>query len=65
MTCNNQALKKLGLLQGVFGAEIDRVNGKVLVSHTDEVNREQVKQTLEELGFFEAEKDITNCELSS
>ncbi|VBB45074.1 conserved hypothetical protein [uncultured Paludibacter sp.] len=53
MTCTNQTLKQLGTLQGVFGAEIDRISGNVLVSHTDEVNREQIKQELEKLGYFE------------
>lgn len=53
MTCTNQTLKTLGTLQGVFGAEIDRISGNVLVTHTDEINREEIKRTLETLGYFE------------
>jgi hypothetical protein len=53
MTCTNQTLKQLGTLQGVFGAEIDRISGNVLVNHTDEINREEIKNTLESLGYFE------------
>ncbi|MGC3977635.1 MAG: heavy metal-associated domain-containing protein [Paludibacteraceae bacterium] len=53
MTCTNQTLKKLGTLQGVFGAEINRINGNVLVSHTDEVRREEIKEMLETLGYIE------------
>ena len=53
LVCNNQVLGKLGKLQGVFGAEIDYVNDRVVVSHTDEVTREDITGTLNELGFFE------------
>lgn len=60
ITCTNRTLKELGFLQGVFGAEIDRISGNVLVSHTDEVTREQIKQKLEELGYFE---EKNNCEI--
>jgi len=51
MTCNNQVLKTLGGLQGIFGAELDRINGKIVVSHTDEVTRDSISKTLIELGF--------------
>lgn len=40
MTCNNEVLKQLGTLRGVFGAEMDRINGKIAVNHTDEISRE-------------------------
>ena len=53
MTCTNRTLKELGFLQGIFGAEIDRISGNVLVNHTDEATREQIKQKLEELGYIE------------
>lgn len=53
MTCNNQALKELGKLQGVFGAEIDRTDGHITVSHTDEVTREKIAEVLVTLGFSE------------
>ncbi len=51
MTCNNQVLKTLGRLQGIFGAELDRIEGKIVVSHTDEVTRDTISKTLVELGF--------------
>lgn len=51
MTCNNQVLKTLGGLQGIFGAELDRIEGKIVVSHTDEVTRDSISKTLAELGF--------------
>jgi len=51
ITCNNQALKTLGGLQGIFGAELNRIDGKIVVSHTDEVTRDNISKTLTELGF--------------
>jgi len=51
MTCNNEVLKQLGTLQGVFGAELDRTGGSVLVNHTDEINHALIKQKLNELGW--------------
>ena len=51
VNCNNEVLKSLGSLQGVFGAEIDRSEGKIFVSHTDEVNRQQIIDVLSEIGF--------------
>ncbi len=59
-TCNNQVLKTLGTLQGVFGAEMDRIEGKIIVSHTDEVSREKIAEVLLTLGFPEMniEEDV-------
>lgn len=57
MTCTNVTLKTLGTLRGVFGAEVDRISGNVLVNHTDEINRDEIKKTLESLGYFEEETD--------
>jgi copper chaperone CopZ len=51
LSCNNEVLKSIGSLQGVFGAEIDRFEGKVLVSHTDEVNRQKIIDLLNGLGL--------------
>ena len=65
LTCNNQVLKKIGTLQGVFGAEIDRIRGEVVVSHTDEVSREMIEKTLNELGFFEENNNDNNCEINT
>jgi len=53
LSCNNKVLKTLGSLQGVFGAEIDRIKGKIDVNHTDEVSREQIKEILKTEGFEE------------
>lgn len=53
ITCNNEVLKTLGTLQGVFGAEMDRIEGRIVVSHTDEVSRSQIAETLSKLGFPE------------
>lgn len=53
MTCTNVTLKTLGTLRGVFGAEIDRISGNVLVTHTDEIKRDEIKEALESLGYFE------------
>ena len=60
LVCNNQVLARIGKLQGVFGAEIDYLNDRVVVSHTDEVTREEISRTLKDLGFYEIK---TNCEL--
>jgi cation transport ATPase len=53
MTCNNQVLKTLGTLQGIFGAEMDRIEGRIVVSHTDEVSRSEIADLLGKLGFPE------------
>ena len=49
MTCNNEVLKTLGTLRGVFGAEMDRIDGRIVVNHTDEVSREEIAATLDSL----------------
>ncbi|MFZ4725013.1 MAG: hypothetical protein ACOYMD_06165 [Paludibacter sp.] len=64
MTCNNQILKSLGTMQGVFGAEMDRINGRIEVSHTDEVTRDQIGKILQSLGLPEIENKIENDEPS-
>lgn len=51
LVCNNQVMRELGKLQGVFGAEVDFVNGRISVNHTDEVSREDISKKLEEIGF--------------
>ncbi len=53
MTCDNKVLKTLGTLQGVFGAEMDRIEGRIVVNHTDEVSREKIAATLDDLGWKE------------
>ncbi|OJV36006.1 MAG: hypothetical protein BGO29_14360 [Bacteroidales bacterium 36-12] len=55
MVCNNEVLKQLGKLQGVFGAEIDRIDGKISVNHTDEIDRKTISEKLDELGWKEIE----------
>ncbi len=65
LTCNNEVLKQLGTLQGVFGAEINRIDGSVVVNHTDEISRESISQKLEELGWKEIrENEIEHDEPS-
>lgn len=58
MTCTNEVLKNLGKLRGVFGAHLDRIDGKIEVTHTDEVTREQIAAMLVQLGFPQRDKDI-------
>ena len=65
LACNNQVLKKIGNLQGVFGAEIDRYKGEVVVTHTEEVSREMIEKTLNELGFFEENNNKNHCETNT
>lgn len=62
MTCTNKTLKSLGSLQGVFGAEIDQVEGKITVSHTDEIGRAEIAVKLLSLGYPEL-KDNPEKEL--
>ena len=57
MTCNNEVLKTLGTLRGVFGAEMDRIDGRIVVNHTDEVSREEISATLDSLGWKEIQQD--------
>ena len=54
---NNQVLNELGKLQGVFGAELDRIDGLIVVSHTDEVSREEIVVKLELMGFSERKEN--------
>jgi copper chaperone CopZ len=56
-SCTNKTLKILGTLQGVFGAEIDRIGGKINVSHTDEINHEQIAEALKKEGYEIIEPD--------
>jgi hypothetical protein len=51
MTCTNKTLKELGTLHGVFGAEINSADGKIEVSHTDEVTRTEIEAKLRNLDF--------------
>jgi len=57
MTCTNKTLKSLGTLQGVFDAKIDQIEGKVLVSHTDEISRKEIAEMLLSLGYPELENE--------
>lgn len=57
MTCTNKSLKSLGSLQGVFGAEIDQIDGKITVSHTDEISRSEIADKLLSLGYPELKED--------
>ena len=50
-SCTNKTLKNLGTLQGIFGAEIDRIAGKIEVSHTDEISRQQIAEALQREGY--------------
>ncbi len=64
MTCNNQVLKTLGTLQGVFGAEMDNIEGRIVVSHTDEVTRFQLSEILSSVGLIEIPENISTDEPS-
>lgn len=57
MTCNNEVLKQLGSLRGIFGAEMDRIDGTIVVNHTDEITREEIGKKLDELGWKELPQD--------
>ncbi len=64
MTCTNKILKSLGSLQGVFGAEVDQIDGKITVSHTDEISRVEIAKLLFSLGYPEIEPN-TEYEVNS
>ncbi len=51
LTCNNAFLKELNTIQGVFGATIDRISGKISISHTDEITPEALQKHLEGAGM--------------
>lgn len=57
MTCNNEVLKQLGTLRGVFGAEMDRIDGNITVNHTDEISRDEIRIKLDELGWKEIPRE--------
>jgi len=65
MTCNNKVLKTLGTLQGVFGAEMDRIDGRIIVSHTDEVSRNEIAVVLLSLGFPENKESKAKDQVQS
>ena len=52
LVCTNKSLKSLGTLQGIFAAQIDRVNQRIEVEHTDEVTREKIAQHLTNIGYI-------------
>ena len=52
-SCTNLVLKSLGTLRGVYGGDVDTINGVITVSHTDEVSREEIAHELLRLGFVE------------
>ena len=58
LSCTNKTLKEIGTLQGVFGAEVDRINGKIEISHTDEISRDKIASKLEEIGFVLEKNEI-------
>ena len=58
LCCTNKTLKEIGTLQGVFGAEVDRINGKIEISHTDEISRDKIASKLEEIGFVLEKNEI-------
>lgn len=60
LACNNQVLGELGKIQGVYDADVDFVNQRVTVSHTDEVTREDILQVLGKMGLNDTK---INCEL--
>ena len=64
MACTNKTLKSLGTLQGVFGAEIDQIDGRIVVSHTDEITREEIENILDSLGFKSEKQEIKKDEPS-
>ncbi len=57
LACDNQVLKTLGTLQGVFGVEMDRIQGRITVNHTDEVSRVEIAENLHSLGFPQREEE--------
>ena len=57
MSCNNEVLKELGTLQGVFGAEMERIDGKIVVHHTDEISRNLIAEKLDTLGWDEIKSE--------
>lgn len=65
MACNNQVLKQLGTLRGVFGAEMNRIEGEITVSHTDEVSREQIWEVLISQGMPERKDDRLEQEIET
>lgn len=64
ITCTNEILKKIGTLQGVFGAEVDRINGQIIVSHTDEVTRDQLSDLLCTFGICKEQNKLSSDEPS-
>lgn len=65
MVCNNQVLKQLGTLRGVFGAEMNRIEGEITVSHTDEVSRAQIRAVLISQGMPERKDDSVKQEIET
>jgi copper chaperone CopZ len=64
MTCNNEVLKQLGTLRGVFGAEIETIDGRITVNHTNEITHAEIAAKLEELGWkiIDGQADVPTYE---
>lgn len=58
MTCNNNVHMQLGTLRGVFAVEIESIDGKITVNHTDEISRAEIAQKLDELGWKVLDEDV-------
>lgn len=57
LICNNQIHAELGKLRGVFAIEMDRIEGKITVTHTDEVSRTEIADKLNSIGFPEIKEN--------
>ena len=61
LDCNNLVIKKLETLHGVFDVEMDRIDGRVIVLHNEEVTHDEIAETLSMLeSFVRIENKKTN-----
>lgn len=55
--CNNSIHKGLGEVNGVFGVRVEPERDRIVVEHTDEVDRNALVARLREMGYDSVESE--------
>ena len=55
--CNNSIHKGLGEVNGVFGVRVEPERDRIVVEHTDEVDRNALVARLREMGYDPVESE--------
>lgn len=55
--CHNQLLKSIGMIQGIFGAEVNSIERTITVQHTEEISTEELRKKLILMNLIESSFD--------